>query len=477
MKILLFNPPMYDQRKYGKPLIHPYGPPHGIAYLTSTLSKANYDVKAYDLCYLSWQEVNTLIVNEKPDIVGITCLTEQRAAPIKLVQTVKAINDNITTIMGGIHSTILYDQVLQHYPVDFVILGEGEETLLELTRALESGNKVADVAGIAFKKDGKIVKTEPRKLIEDLDSIPFPAYNWFNLDSYEKYEILQGEYKGRDVKSLRFVPIIASRGCVGTCQFCSTPKFWGQRWRVRSIKNVVDEIEYLKNEYNCGFFNFADDIFTVRKERIVELCKEIMDRKLDILWDCETRVNFIWDDMLEWMYEAGCYCISFGVESASPIVIKEINKKTNPEQIENAFLLTKKYGIKTKMLLMIGNPGECDESVNDTKRMIEKVAPDFVSISNTMVFPGTKLYELASKQGLVDDSYWLSDKPAPYYTVENDIKQMFKWSDQIMSANRGKFEQLLRKTRTYIEDKSGVRITSAGIEYRKDGKIKKRIGW
>ncbi len=477
MKILLFNPPMYDQRKFGKPLIYPYGPPHGIAYLTSTLFKAGFDVKAFDLFHYSWNEIEKLIENEKPDIAGITCLTEQRAAPIRLVQTIKSINRETVVIMGGIHPSILYEQILESYPVDFVVIGEGETTIKELITKISADDKVDDVAGIAFKKQGKVVKTESRRLIENLDDIPFPAYHWFDLKRYEKYEILKGVHKGKSVEGLQFVPVIASRGCVGNCQFCSTPKFWGQRWRVRSIKNVVDEIEYLKNEYNCGFFNFADDIFTVKKERIISLCKELIDRKLDILWDCETRVNFIWDDMLEWMYEAGCYCISFGVESASPIVIKEINKKTNPEQIENAFTLTKKHGIKTKMLLMIGNPGECDESVNDTRMMIEKVKPDFVSISNTMVFPGTKLYDLATEHKLLDDSYWLSDRPAPYYTVENDLKQMFKWSDQIMSANTGHVKKFLRKIRSYIEEKTGVRITGSGIEFRKNGKIIKRIGW
>lgn len=477
MKILLLNPPVYDQRKYGKPLICPYGPPHGIAYLASTLAEAGFDLKAFDLFDYSWQDAKELIEKEMPDIAGITCLTEQRASPLRLAQMVKSINKEAKVIVGSIHPTILFRQILEHYPVDYVVLGEGEETLRDLLISLERGDDISKVEGIAFKKNGDIVLTRNRRLINNLDNIPFPAYHWFDLDKYAKYEILQGSFNGKRLDRLRFVPIIGSRGCVGTCQFCSTPRFWGQRWRVRSICNIVDEIEYLKNEYKCEFFNFADDIFTVKKERIIDLCKEIIDRKLNILWDCETRVNLIWEDMLEWMKAAGCYCISFGVESASPIVIKEIGKKTTPEQIEKAFILTKKYEIKTKMLLMIGNPGECDESVNDTRRMVEMVRPDFISISNTMVFPGTRLYDLAVKNGLLDDSYWLTDQPAHYYTVENSIEQIFKWSDQIMSGRAGKMERCLRKLRSYVEQKTGVRLTRSGIEYRKSGEMIKRIGW
>ncbi len=477
MKVTLFNPPMYDQREYGKPFIPPYGPPHGIAYLAAALEEQGFEVKAFDLFNHTWPQVKKLIEDEKPDVAGITCLTEQRAAPVKLANMLKSINPEIKVLMGGIHPTILYQQILDNYPVDYVIRSEGEETVKELLTAIKNGADTSNIAGIAFKAKGKVVKTDDRALVKDLDTIPFPAYKWFNFDDYAKYEILNGRHNGKDLEKMRFVPVIGSRGCVGTCQFCSTPRFWGRKWRVRSINNIVDEIEFLKNEHNCGFFNFADDIFTVNKERVINLCKEIIDRKLDILWDCETRVNFIWDDMLEWMQKAGCYCIAFGVESASPIVIKEINKKTTPEQIENAFISTNRHGIKTKMLLMIGNPGECDESVNDTKRMIEKVKPDFSSISNTMVFPGTQLYDLALKEGLLNDDYWLSDRPAPYYTVENDIKTMFRWSDHIMSANTSPVEKCLRSLRTFIEQKTGARISKSGIEIRKDGNVIKRIGW
>ncbi|MDE2217616.1 MAG: cobalamin-dependent protein [Planctomycetota bacterium] len=476
MKTLLINPPMYDQRKYGKPFILPYGPPLGIAYLASTLEKHGFNVKALDMFDYSWDKVRRTLEGERPDAIGVTCLTEQRASPRELARLSKTINKDCVVIMGGIHSTIMYEQILDHWSVDIIILGEGEETIKELMTCLESKKVLGDVHGIAYKCQGKIVRTSSMRLIENLDDIPFPAYKYFDFDKYTGYEILEGNWNGKSLQDLRFVPIVSTRGCVGSCQFCSTPSFW-QRWRIRSAKNVVDEMELLSKKFGCGFFNFADDIFTVNKNRVIDLCKEIINRKLDVVWDCETRVNFIWEDMLDWMIRAGCYCISFGVESASETVLKAIKKKTTPEQIAHAFKLTKQVGMKTKMLLMIGNPGENDKTVDDTVRMIEGVRPDFVSVSEAMVFPGTELYELAKQKGVVRDDYWLTDRPAPYFTAENSLEKLLEWSNRLMSANARAVWKWLRKLRNILERNTGLRVTGNGIEYLGNGYVKRLVKW
>ena len=476
MKTLLINPPMYDQRNYGKPFILPYGPPLGIAYLAATLEKSGFAVKATDMFDFSWDRVRKTLEDERPDVVGITCLTEQRESPREMARLCKAVNKDCLVIAGGIHPTIMYEQALQHWPVDVVVLGEGEETLRELIVCLHGNTPFGGVAGLAYKRDGAIIKTPMRSLVENLDHIPFPAYKYFDFDKYTRYEILDGVWNGKSLKKLRFVPIISTRGCVGNCQFCSTPSFW-QRWRTRSAQNVVDEMEFLVKDFGCGFFNFADDIFTVNKNRVIDLCKEIIDRKLDVVWDCETRVNFIWEDMLNWMARAGCYCISFGVESASEAVIKAIRKKTTPEQIAQAFMLTKQAGMKTKMLLMVGNPGENDDTINDTVKMIERTRPDFVSVSEAMVFPGTELYTIAKQKGLVADDYWLTDRPAPYFTDEHTLEQLLEWSNTIMSANAGISGKWLRKLRNMLDSATGIRITAEGIDYRKKGRVKRLIGW
>lgn len=476
MRILLINPPMYDQRKYGKPLILPYGPPLGIAYLASSLESHGFQVKAVDMFDFSWDKARETLEREQADIIGITCLTEQRASPMELAKLSKAVNTGCIVIMGGIHPTIMYEQVLENWPVDFIVLGEGEETIKELVICLKDKSDLEKVHGIAYKRADKVIKTPMRQLINDLDETPFPAYKYFDFDKYTKYEILEGKWNGRSLENLRFVPIVSTRGCVGSCQFCSTPLFW-QKWRTRSAKNVVDEMEFLVKNFGCGFFNFADDIFTVNKSRVIDLCKEIINRKLDIIWDCETRVNFIWEDMLDWMIGSGCYCISFGVESASETVLKAIKKKTTPEQIARAFKLTKQAGMKTKMLLMVGNPGESDNTVQDTVRMIETVRPDFISVSEAMVFPGTELYELAKQRNLVNDDYWLSDRPAPYFTVENNLEKLLEWSNIIMSANTGIIGKGLRKLRAILEQRTGLRITRKGLEYRKKGFVRHLLKW
>ena len=175
MKILLINPPMYDQRKYGKPFILPYGPPLGIAYLASTLETHGFVVKAIDMFDFSWDKVKQTLEEELPDVVGITCLTEQRACPLEVARLSKTVNKDCTVIMGGIHPTIMCEQILKNWPVDIIVLGEGEETIKELMICLEEKRALGDVHGIAYKHQGKTIKTPPRQLIHNMDDISFPG--------------------------------------------------------------------------------------------------------------------------------------------------------------------------------------------------------------------------------------------------------------------------------------------------------------
>jgi len=409
MKILLISP-MIAQPKTD--------PPSGLCYLQACLDKVGYtDSKIID--EKSYEKVKEIIENYKPDIVGVSCFTVYRGSSYKLAKLAKEIKPDIKVILGGPHATFMWEQIMKNFDfVDFIVIGEGEITTVEIVKALDKGLPLKDINGIVFRENGKIIKTESRPFIENLDDLPFPSYRDINFDDYAVAK--PPEYNTKQRKA----SIISSRGCIFNCNFCSTTQFWSRRWRARSAKNVVDEIEWLYKDYKIKFFTFFDDIFTTNPQRVIDICKEIINRKLEIKWYTETRVDCISKEMLEWMKKAGCFLVQFGVESGSPTILKNINKKITREQIINAFKLVKEVGMQTETLLMVGNPGETEETIEETKSLIDTVKPDVVIVSITRVFPATQLYELAKQQGFITDDFWLSEKIAPEYTVERNLQKI-----------------------------------------------------
>lgn len=471
MKILLLNPPRFDMIRYSLPNINANGPPLGIASIAAVLEKAQYNVKAIDFYYEPWEKVSGAIACEGADIIGITALSQQRGSIYRLIHLIKEIDPKIKVVLGGPHAHFMYEQILQNFPVDFIVFGEGEETFLDLVSALDNNSDVASVKGIVFKKNGEILKTQDRHLIPDLDKLPFPAYHFFDLDKYPTFARLKNKvYDGVKPEKLKFTTYAFSRGCPGRCAFCSTYKFWWYKWRYRSPGKTVDDLEILAKEYKREYISFVDDIFTVNEDSIIDICKGIIDRKLNILWDCETRVDFVSEEMLEWMKKAGCISITYGVESASPEILGAINKKTTHEKITRAFKITRDAGIETSMLLMVGNPGESLKSIKATRAMLQEIKPDFLSVNLTMLFPGTALYELAKSKNFCNDSHWLTERPAPLYTAEVSLPRLRSWSDKLMSANENLFIKILRFIRSYLQLWTGFDITQRGIHRYRNGR-------
>jgi anaerobic magnesium-protoporphyrin IX monomethyl ester cyclase len=181
-------------------------------------------------------------------------------------------------------------------------------------------------------------------------------------------------------------------------------------------------------------FTFFDDLFTLNKQRVIEICKEILSRKLDICWECVTRVDLVSEELLAWMKKAGCVSISYGVESGSDVVLKAINKRQSRAQVAKAFQMTHAAEIKAYILLMIGNLKESERTINDTIILVRAIKPDKIRTTLTQVYPATDLYEFCKQKGAISDAYWLSDKAAPIFTVENSVKQLKKWESKINYA-------------------------------------------
>lgn len=407
MKILLLSPPINDW--------FANVPPLGLCYIQSILIGKGYDVKMIDMFDYSPKKIEDTIRKENPDIVGISCFTYYRINSIKIAKICKEVNPNIKTILGGSHADFMHEQILSNFPeVDYIVTGEGEITTPLLIKAIENNKSIKDIDGIAYREGKKIIRNKNRESIQNLDEIPFPCYRDIELDRY----LQPPQAVNHNMGKLKHTSIITSRGCPFGCQFCSTSKFWGKNWRARSPKNVVDEIEWLYNEHRIRFIFFSDDIFTLNQQRVTDICKEIVRRKLDIHWFVQTRVNTISEEMLKWMKLAGCVQLEVGVESGSPEILNTISKKITQTQIIDAFKMIHNAGIDTNCLLMVGNPNESKETIKETIELLKVIKPTFITVGLTKIFPATPLYEMAKSEGLINDDYWLTENIIPSYTKD-----------------------------------------------------------
>lgn len=390
--------------------------PLGISYLASSLKESGFEAIARDLHDWQWEQAGTLIRNTTPEIVGISCFTFNRFNSFRLASWVKSIDPEIKVVIGGPHATFFPVQILTNYNhiIDVVVLGQGEDTLVKIVRCFHESKGLEDIPGLAFERDGQVHVSLPPWNSLCLEDIPFPDYNSFDLMEYKSPEI-PPQYQ-----ELPGTHIITSRGCPFNCFFCSVGKFFGGKWNSRSADNVLDELEMLAEERGVQHVYFSDDLFTLSHSRTVEICRKMIDRGLEMAWVAETRVDCVNQEMLSWMKKAGCYRIYYGLESGSPRVLKNIRKGFTVTQVEKAFRMTHQAGIEPSCFLMIGNPGESPETIGETVDLIWSIKPATMPILGiTTVLPGSELYESAKKQGLIEDSFWLSEKPPPLYTGEH----------------------------------------------------------
>lgn len=435
MKTLLIYPPTVAIliNQAGELKRDPPSLPLGIAYLAAALEKANCEVRAIDMFDFTQDQVVEAIERENPDIVGISCFTERRHSAFEVARIAKEINPNIKVVMGGSHATFLYEQVLLNYPIDIIVLGEGESTLADLVKCLESDKDISELSGIAFEKDGRVIKTNPRPYITNLDELPFPSYHHFNLNRYKyfRYDFPNSSLNGKKISELNQGFMITSHGCPYACQFCSTTIFWGRKLRLRSPQNVVDEIEQLYNRYDIRFIMFQDDIFTVNQKRVIEICKEIKRRGPNIRWVCGTRVDCLSEEMLKHMREAGCFYIALGAESFSQPILDNMNKRTKVPEMVRAINMIYESGISVGIDLIVGYPGESNKTIDETIKTMDKLRLYGLGTNLITVYPATPLYELAKRQGFIEDDYWLTEKACPIYTVDNGVETLKKWQNKI----------------------------------------------
>ena len=361
----------------------------GLGYLAAVLEKNQYQVDVIDCQVLkfSLEDFKTEIGKRQPNIVGVTSSTLTYQAALKILKAAKEVCPNCITIAGGSHVTFWDDKALEECPeLDIVVRKEGENTLLEVVERIAAEKSYQDVIGITCRKDGKIVRNPDRPYIEDLDSLPFPGRHLWPMERFREYEDI--------------LYLATSRGCVYWCEFCSTVRMHGRKYRMRSPKNVVDELEFLYKTYGISKFTFCDDAFTVDQQRTEVLCNEILSRGLKIQWNCGTRVDMLTKDLLAKMKDAGCITVWFGVESGSQQVLDAMKKGITPELTLKVLGWVREIGMQPIPNVILGFPGETKESAWKTIKFVEKISPNAVGFYNVATpFPGTPLYDMVKEKG------------------------------------------------------------------------------
>jgi len=384
MQVTFVNPPYPTGSHRHPPFI-----PLGIGYLAAVLEKNGYDVNVIDCqaLKLTLKEVENELHKRQPDVVGLTSTTLTYKSALRIVKISKEVCPNCLTIIGGSHVTFWDDKALQECPhLDVVVRKEGENTLLELVQNLEACKSFSDVLGITYRKGEEIMRTPDRPYIEDLDSLPFPAFHLFPLNQFNKYGNI-------------IFPVMTSRGCVFWCEFCTAVRMFGRRYRMRSAKKVVDEIEFLYKKYGEKQYTFYDDAFTVDQARTEEICDEILRRGLKIRWDCETRVDMVTKDLLQKMRAAGCIAVWYGVEAGSQKVRDAMGKGISTQQTLNTFKWTQEAGLIAVASVILGFPGETKETAWESVKLLEKINPDEIGIYIATPYPGTPMYDYVTKMG------------------------------------------------------------------------------
>ncbi len=449
MKITLVNPPY-------PPSVHSHPPfiPLGIAYLGAVAEKAGHQVKVID-CQaekLNYESFRSRIAETPSDFIGATATTLLYKSAARILTVAKETQPNATTALGGSHVTFWDENALKEYPsIDLIVRGEGEQTLVELLETIESNADLTGVSGITYRDGDKVCRNPDRPFIKDLDSIPFPAHHLMPLQNLR--------HNGK-----LLIPLVSSRGCVYWCDFCSTVRMFGRGYRWRSAKNVVDEMQFVHEKYGVDQVTFYDDAFSVDRNRVLQICKELHDRKLNLIWDCGTRVDMVDRELMKTMKAAGCIAVWMGVESGSEAILGAMKKSIKLEQTRQAYKIAHEVGLMTIANVVLGFPGETEETAKQTIRFVQKLNPEDVGFYLATPYPGTPMYEQVVKNG------WLRETDFDRYDTAGPIFETPQLSMQKLAELRYKAYQqfylrpgyvlhMMRKGGTY--GKSAVKTSGA----------------
>lgn len=364
-------------------------PPIGLYYIGALLKENGFETDILNCHGMRGRPdlIREQLLEQKASLIGISILNANRWGGLEIAAMAKEIDPHVKVVFGGVGATFLYELFLKNFrQVDAVVLGEGEYAFLDIARWVEDRSfcLLDEIKGIAFRREGEIIKTEEAPFISNLDTLPVPS-------GYFDYQ-----------------HVCSSRGCPNSCSFCGSPRFWGNRVRFHSPEYFVGQLELLFKR-GTSFFYFSDDTFTINRVRAIEICREIIERGLAISWAAISRVDYVDEDLLFWMRKAGCTQISYGVESGSETIRNSVLKKNlKREDIKKAFFLTQSFGILARAYIIYGSPKETSDTIHKTIALLEEIKPLAAVFYILDLFPGTELYEDIKKDKKFTDDIWLN---------------------------------------------------------------------
>lgn len=417
MRVLLIKPPITYYKTEAD--YSPYEP-LGLMYLASYLraycsndievrildASTRTDLKRWEGDFFKVGYTDEMIANAvvafQPHLVGVSSMFTINSKGVHdTARVVKELDKNIPVIVGGAHASAFPHWVLKDENIDAVVKGEGEETLLEIVNCLKMNKNIFEINGVVFRKDGEVIENPVRQFIKDLDTIPFPARDLVDMDVYfyEKYNYSHSMSPTRST-------VVSSRGCPYRCIFCSIHSLWRHSYRMRDPKKVVDEIECLVNSYRVKEIAFLDDNLSVSKKRMLEICDEIIKRKLNIKW-CTPNGIAIWTldkEVILKMKESGCYKLTFGIETGSRATQRFIRKShIDLEKSKELINYCNKIGIWTHSTFIIGFPYETEKDILDTINYALDCGVDMATFFVATPYPGTELYDIYQQENLLPD--------------------------------------------------------------------------
>ncbi|MCB4791025.1 MAG: B12-binding domain-containing radical SAM protein [Elusimicrobia bacterium] len=462
MKILLVLPP--SKRLIG---IQEQIFPVGLGYLAAVLEKEGYDAHIYNIdmdpnennfelnaalnseehlkanyqmhkieaelnndSHIVWHEIFETLNIYIPDIVGISVTTMTFKAALKVAEICKKWKPDVKIVFGGHHPTIDSEMTLMNNDVDFVIRGEGEETLKELVNKInQKSDNFSEIDGLSFKLDGKIIHNRNRGLINDLNTIPYPARH-----------LLINKNKFPDLFTKNSVMGIG-RGCPWKCTFCSSSAIWGRNVRIRNISNIIGEIRMLVDKYGAQKISFYDDTFSVNKDFVSSLCERIIDEGIKIKWICLSRADCLDDKIIRLMKKAGCIAIALGVESGSDKILEFLDKKEDLEKIKAVSKLIKSNGIWLTTFFMIGIPTESKNDIEKSLNLMKEVGPNEIYLSSFKANPGTMAFEYIVNNKIMSQNELMN--------TNSDIYRNHKFMDNI---SREEYKNIFDNAYNFISE-------------------------
>ena len=429
--ITLINPP--GLKTFSGLNMHTPNPPLGLAYIAGTLRAEGYGVSVIDAVGEKLEQITPFEYREdlmvqgldveeivkrvdpSSNILGVTC-TFSTFWPLArdTIHALRKSFPNAFIIMGGEHGTAVPENVLRSSDVDVVILGEGEETVVNLVEVLDSKQPLSGVGGIAYLDEGTFYTTLLSPRNRDIDSIPVPAWDLFPIDQYIDSHQINGMNMGRSM------PLLATRGCPYQCTFCSSPNMWTTRYIPRNPILVVDEIAHYKKQYKVTNFDFQDLTAIVKRSWAIKFCNELITRNLEITWQMPsgTRSEIMDDEVLDLLYRSGCRALAFAPESGSPQILENVSKRVDLNHMEEAVGRAVRRGLKVSCFFVIGFPTETKETLRQTARYILKMArlgAHDISVSKFIPYPGSALFVSLQEQGSIEinDKFFIS--PIDFY--------------------------------------------------------------